>query len=79
MKNDLEKCEVIHVFKTNLTYKKDVKKISGTLNSRIEIMSWNVDLSDIDRILRIESSKINAEEVIQIIKTAGYDCEELTD
>ena len=79
MNNDLEKCELILVFKTNLTYKKDVKKLSGLLGSQEEIRNWNVDLSDIDRVLRIECNQINAYKIIQLVTTAGYSCEELTD
>lgn len=79
MMNNPEKCEPILVFKTNLSFKKDVKKISGPLNSEEQVMKWNVDLSDIDRILRVEPAQINADKIIEIVKAAGYSCEELTD
>ena len=77
--SDSEKCEEILAFKTNLSFKKDVKKISGLLNSEAEIMKWNVDLSDIDRILRVQPTQISANKIIEIVTAAGYSCEELTD
>ena len=79
MNNDLEKCELILVFKTNLAFKKDIKKLSEFLGLQQDIIRWNVDLSDVDRILRIEPAQISANKIIEIVTAAGYSCEELMD
>jgi len=79
MKNDFENCDLILVFKTNLAFKKDVKKLSESLGFQREIIKWNVDLSDVDRILRIEPAEISANKIIEIVTAAGYSCEELKD
>jgi hypothetical protein len=74
-KNNME----ILVFKTNLRFNKDLSKINPLINDEKRIKKWNVDRSDIDKVLRIESNNLMPEEVIQLIETAGYRCEELTD
>lgn len=66
------------VFKTNLHYK-DIKKIEPVLNAETRIICWNVDLTDIDNVLRIESIGPHTQEMIAILTKEGYRCEELTD
>ncbi|WP_221392354.1 hypothetical protein [Dyadobacter sp. NIV53] len=79
MKNNQIKPEVILVFKTNLTGENDVKQIASLLNSADGIVKWNVDLSDVDNVLRIEAFQVEAVNIIQLIAAAGYSCEELQD
>jgi hypothetical protein len=69
----------ILVFKTNLRFNKDLSKIDSLINKERRIKRWNVDRSDIDKVLRIESNNLQPAEVINLINTAGYFCEELTD
>ena len=69
----------ISVFKTNIQYKKQVRKISPLLNSISDINRWNIDLHDCDKVLRIEADKHLFKEITNLIKQAGYHCEELTD
>ncbi len=73
--NDID----ILIFKTDIRYKTDLKKLSPFMSGETRIKKWNVDRSDIDRVLRIESSAMSPEEVINLIERAGYSCEELTD
>lgn len=79
MENNFTEPDLVMVFKTNLTEEKDVRQISTLLNSAYDIITWTVDLSDIDRVLRIEASKMQPFKIIQLIAAAGYSCEELTD
>ncbi|CAD5280737.1 MULTISPECIES: hypothetical protein [unclassified Imperialibacter] len=67
------------VFKTNIRYKKDVSKIMPLLESDNRVMEWNVDQMDVDNVLRIASGGLHPTEVITMIQTAGYFCEELPD
>jgi hypothetical protein len=69
----------LHIFKTNIKLKKDVNKVKSFLAADESIIKWNVDRQDSDKILRIESSSDNPNEIIKTIKHAGYDCEELQD
>ncbi|MCE6990002.1 hypothetical protein [Dyadobacter sp. CY323] len=69
----------ILVFRTNINRKKHVRTISPLLNGCDTIKKWNVDLSDIDNVLRIEATHSDCAPVIELVKQAGYACEELTD
>ena len=44
-------------------------------NNQIE--RWNIDLQDVDCVLRIVSSSLNHTQVIELITNHGYECAEL--
>jgi hypothetical protein len=67
------------VLKTNIRYKKQVKTVAPLLDATCNIYRWNIDLDDIDKVLRIESGNMKIEEVVQLINEAGFNCEELAD
>lgn len=67
------------VFKTNICTKTDITKLSPWLEGNERIVEWNVDFSDIDKVLRIGSNELRPQEVIAIVSKAGYVCEELPD
>lgn len=69
----------ILVFKTNLRKKKDLRRITANIRRDSRIKRWHVDTTDIDKVLRVESEDIAAADIIQIIRKAGYVCEELPD
>lgn len=65
------------VFKTNLRFKKDIEKVKPLLEKLTNIEHWNIDRDDIDKVLRVQSSTVCSEQIVDIIKSAGYACEEL--
>lgn len=67
----------ILVFKTNLTNVNRVHDIEPILDIHPRIHQWNVDLHDHDKVLRVLSTSISANEVQNILQGAGYYCEEL--
>ena len=69
----------ILVFKTNIQSKKDVHRVAPVMDDDERIICWNVDLEDIDKVLRIESRQLSIGQVIQLIRERGYECQELTD
>jgi len=69
----------IHVFKTNIGFARDVKKISPVLGEESRIKKWSVDVEDVDNVLRVEAHRIASTEIISLIRQCGYSCEELTD
>lgn len=69
----------ILVFKTNIRNKRQVNIIKPFLKNIEDIREWNVDLQDIDKILRIESIKTSAKDIESIITKAGFECQELID
>jgi hypothetical protein len=69
----------ILVFKTDIHFKKDIKRIEPVLNAHPAIFKWNIDTNDIDNVLRVESAAGNPATVIDLINEKGYFCEELPD
>lgn len=65
------------VFRTNIRFKKDLRLVSTKLDNVPGIQRWNVDREDTDKVLRIECHSIRPEDIIQLITTAGFHCEEL--
>jgi len=43
----------ILVFKTSIASKKDVKKVDILLDSHPQIVGWNIDLENCDKILQV--------------------------
>lgn len=69
----------IFVFRTNLNSLSDIETIAPAMDSSAAILNWSVDIEDIDKVLRIESLRENADEIIEVVRLAGYQCEELPD
>ena len=67
----------IHVFKTNIQNEIDKILISELLDSHHLIERWNLDLEDIDCVLRVVSGSIQPNEIIQMITNNGFQCQEL--
>jgi hypothetical protein len=67
------------IFKTNVQLDNDVTKIATLMEREARITRWNIDREDFDKVLRIESRHLNPNEVIDLVRKAGYHCEELTD
>ena len=69
----------LFIYKTNIGQESDVREIANALQCHQHITRWTVDCEDIDKVLRIESTINNPEELILTITKAGYLCEELPD
>ena len=67
------------VFKTNILSDEDVEKIGHVLALESNITRWNIDLDDIDKVLRIECDQLQPDAVIKLLRDAGFECEELPD
>ncbi|QKJ32326.1 hypothetical protein HQ865_22045 [Mucilaginibacter mali] len=65
------------VFKTNVTTKRKVSKVSTLLTLFPTIQQWNFDLEDCDNILRIVASDLSPRYVETALQKAGIGCEEL--
>ncbi len=65
------------IFKTNVSSKSQVRKISPLLTTFPSIQQWNFDLDDCDKILRIVATGIKPGSVETLLQTAGFNCREL--
>ena len=67
------------IFKTNINTKKKAFAIQTLLNNFDSIIDCNIDLQDIDRVLRIESKvQLNENKIINTLKKQGFVCKPLT-
>lgn len=69
---------MIEVFKTNVQEAAESQRVIGRLLAHFPSSRINFDLSDCDRILRIDADAICIETVIRLVAAAGYHCEVLT-
>lgn len=65
------------VFKTNVSGEEEISEVRDLLSSLPAIESWNFDLDDCDRILRIVATDLYADEVEDLLEGAGIRCVEL--
>jgi copper chaperone len=62
-------------FKTNINCSGCVAKVTPALNNTNGIDHWEVDTTNKDKILTVQSDGIKAEEVIEAVQKAGYKIE----
>lgn len=67
------------VFKTSISSSKNIRALAPELDGHPGILRWNVDLLDIDNVLRIETKSLDAHDIIQLVEQNGFACEELPD
>ena len=62
-------------FKTNINCGGCLSKVTPFLNEEKEIEKWDVNLKSENRVLTVETSKLNAEEVKKTVQKAGFNAE----
>lgn len=67
----------IFIFETNVKTAEDVNDVKSVFNSELDISVWSVDLEDTDKILRIESANISPEIIENLLRKAGFQCQQL--
>lgn len=66
------------IFKTDIRTKKNVRIVQSILRNVISASEFNVDLQDIDSVLRIETTKrLKEKEIILLLNKEGFYCETL--
>ncbi|WP_379091398.1 heavy-metal-associated domain-containing protein [Pedobacter sp. UC225_65] len=64
-------------FKTNINCGGCVAKVTPVLNANPGITAWDVDTTNKDKILSVQSKDISAEDVIEAIQQTGFKIEEV--
>lgn len=67
----------ILIFRTNIKSVSDKVKLQPILDANKNIQHWNVDLDDVDYVLRIVSYQLKHQQIIELIAHHGYECCEL--
>ena len=66
---------MVEVFKTNVQKKMQGKKLLCILTEVFPSLKINFDLSDCDKILRVNGSSIDALRIMMLVKEHGFKCE----
>ena len=67
----------IFIFSTNVESAEEVNLVNDLLSAIHSIKTWNFDLEDCDKILRVESEHISPRAIEKLLQTSGFACCEL--
>lgn len=66
------------IFQTDINSQQNVEAIQPLFNNHNHILDWSVDTEDIDNVLRIEATEnLNETDVIKLMSTKGFYCDDL--
>jgi hypothetical protein len=68
---------MVEVFKTNVQKKTQSKMLLCVLSEKFPSFKINFDLSDCDKVLRVEGNKMEALRIMVLVKEHGFSCEVL--
>jgi len=64
-------------FKTNINCGGCIAKVTPSLNQTEGIEKWEVDITNPQKILTVETSTLESDDIIQFLKKVGYNAEKL--
>ncbi|HAZ01559.1 MAG TPA: hypothetical protein DCY97_05205 [Marinilabiliales bacterium] len=64
-------------FKTNINCNGCIAKVTPTLSNTEGIGKWEVNIADPKKILTVETSNLDEEAIITILKDVGYHAEKI--
>ena len=68
---------MVEVFKTNVQKKSQSKMLLCILSEAFPSFKINFDLSDCDKVLRVEGDDMDASRIMILVKESGFSCEVL--
>jgi hypothetical protein len=68
---------MVEVFKTNVQNKTQSKMLLSILSEAFPSFKINFDLSDCDKVLRVEGDNMEALRIMMLVKEYGFNCEVL--
>lgn len=68
---------MVEVFKTNVQKKIQSKMLLCILSEAFPSLTINFDLSDCDKVLRVEGDTMEASRIMILVKQHGFTCEVL--
>ena len=64
-------------FKTNINCEGCIKSVTPHLNALDNVESWQVDIDDPDKVLRVELEEGDEQGVIDAVERAGFSIEKM--
>jgi hypothetical protein len=74
--NEEESMEVL-VFKTNIHSPEVKPLIAQQLMQLKGVSRWSIDFGDRDKVLRVEAEQTHPSDILRLVTSAGFVCEEL--
>lgn len=68
---------MVEVFKTNVQKKAQSKMLLGILSEAFPSLTINFDLSDCDKVLRVEGDHVEVPVIMTLVTEYGFTCEVL--
>jgi hypothetical protein len=68
---------MVEVFKTNVQKKAQSKMLLGILSEAFPSLTINFDLSDCDKVLRVEGDNMQVPVIMALVSEHGFTCEPL--
>ena len=68
---------MVEIFKTSILQKQEAFAAIKTLSDYLPSLKINFDLSDCDKILRVEGQQFSAQQIIDILRRQGHYCQVL--
>jgi len=65
---------IVEVFKTNVQQKKEAQMLVQLLTQHFPAHKINFDLSDCDKILRVEGEQVVPQRIITLLHSNNYQC-----
>ncbi|MGJ1430270.1 hypothetical protein ACR79M_01360 [Sphingobacterium spiritivorum] len=66
---------IVLIFATNI--QRINKELKIKFNEILDLVSWTVDLEDVDKVLRIEAERDISREIADLLYKTGYRCRRL--
>ena len=70
---------LVHIFSTNIRSEFDKEFLTTQLRRNPSVSQITFDLTDREKVLRVESSTLSSRQIINILSNYGYSCKEMTD
>lgn len=70
---------MVEVFKTSVEHQVEAKILLATLSLEFSHLEINLDLSDCDKVLRVEGNDFEPEQIINFFIKNNYQCEVMID
>lgn len=77
MMKEVDSITECFVFRTSLIDKRDVEQISDVMNAHPDIEDWSVDIENWEKVLRVESSGVGANDIKLMLRSRGFYCTEM--
>jgi hypothetical protein len=67
----------VHIYQTNIQFPRDKEFIVNQLNRVPSVRKATIDITDSDKVLRVECKSLSSSHIINIVTNYGYVCREL--